>query len=98
MDGGKDAVEQISADRNLGKLEGNGAGVADDPRAGFDQSCLEAGQRPVGYLLGQISAVQEDTEIVGQCVKLKADGVVARIGCQVLTQAFATTTDMLNAA
>ena len=25
-------------------------------------------------------------------------GVVARIGCQVLTQAFATTTDMLNAA
>ena len=24
--------------------------------------------------------------------------VVARIGCQVLTQAFATTTDMLNAA
>ena len=27
-----------------------------------------------------------------------AGGVVARIGCQVLTQAFATTTDMLNAA
>ena len=26
------------------------------------------------------------------------NGVVARIGCQVLTQAFATTTDMLNAA
>ena len=26
------------------------------------------------------------------------EGVVARIGCQVLTQAFATTTDMLNAA
>ena len=76
MDGGKDAVEQISADRNLGKLEGNGAGVADDPRAGFDQSCLEAGQRPVGYLLGQISALQEDTGIAGQCVKLKADLVL----------------------
>ena len=76
MDGGKDAVEQISADRNPGKLEGNGAGVADDPRAGFDQSCLEAGQRPVGYLLGQISALQEDTGIVGQCVKLKADLVL----------------------
>ena len=29
---------------------------------------------------------------------LHQDGVVARIGCQVLTQAFATTTDMLNAA
>ena len=28
----------------------------------------------------------------------KVEGVVARIGCQVLTQAFATTTDMLNAA
>ena len=39
------------------------------------------------------------------CVKPAAEGrnlarmgVVARIGCQVLTQAFATTTDMLNAA
>ena len=30
--------------------------------------------------------------------KLHLGGVVARIGCQVLTQAFATTTDMLNAA
>ena len=36
------------------------------------------------------------------CMRFAANavrlGVVARIGCQVLTQAFATTTDMLNAA
>jgi len=71
LNGGKDAVEQISADRNLGNLEDNGAGVADDPCANFDQSCLEAGQRPVGHFLGQISALQEDTEIVGQCMQLQ---------------------------
>ena len=34
----------------------------------------------------------------GAAPKLLLYGVVARIGCQVLTQAFATTTDMLNAA
>ena len=34
----------------------------------------------------------------GVTAQLVSDGVVARIGCQVLTQAFATTTDMLNAA
>jgi len=35
LNDGKDAVEQISADRNLGNLEDNGAGVADDPCANF---------------------------------------------------------------
>ena len=34
----------------------------------------------------------------GKSTILEYLGVVARIGCQVLTQAFATTTDMLNAA
>ena len=34
----------------------------------------------------------------GYSYTIGTGGVVARIGCQVLTQAFATTTDMLNAA
>jgi len=37
---------------------------------------LQAGQRSGGHLLRQISAFQEDTDIVGQCMKLKADLVL----------------------
>ena len=43
----------------------------------------------IGY--ARCSTDKQDLSAQGQ-------GVVARIGCQVLTQAFATTTDMLNAA
>ena len=38
MDGGEDAVEEIARDRDLGQLEGDRAGVADDAgaaRSGF---------------------------------------------------------------
>lgn len=72
----KDVVEQINRDRHLSQLEGNGSGVMHDPCAGFDQTALQASQRPVGHLLRQISALQEDAEIVGQCVQLKADLVL----------------------
>ena len=39
-----------------------------------------------------------DVNACGADFRFSIRGVVARIGCQVLTQAFATTTDMLNAA
>ena len=42
-------------------------------------------------------AICDDGQITDS-FKVDMEGVVARIGCQVLTQAFATTTDMLNAA
>ncbi len=42
-----------------------------------------------------VSAAKPEEKRLGWFVPT---GVVARIGCQVLTQAFATTTDMLNAA
>lgn len=71
MYGCDDASEQIAADSNLGELEGYGAGVADTPRTDFDEPGLQAGQRPVGHLLWQVSALQEDTGIVGQGMKLK---------------------------
>ena len=72
----KDAVEQITRDSHLSKLEGNGSGVTHDPCAGFDQTALQASQRLVGHFIRHISALQEDAEIVGQCVQLKADLVL----------------------
>ena len=44
------------------------------------------------------AAVKAAETAPAEPIELKEKGVVARIGCQVLTQAFATTTDMLNAA
>lgn len=76
MNGRQDVTEQVATDRDLGQLERDGAGMTDDPRANFDQPCLEAGQRPVGYLLGKVCTLQEDPEIVGQCMKLKPNLVL----------------------
>lgn len=45
--------------------------MADNPRTDFDQPGLQAGQRPIGHLLGKVCALQEDAEIVCQCMKLK---------------------------
>ncbi len=42
--------------------------------------------------------VEGKAEINAAGIDFGEMGIVARIGCQVLTQAFATTTDMLNAA
>ena len=76
MNGRQDVTEQVATDRDLGKLERDGAGMTDDPCADFDQPCLEAGQRPVGHLFRQISGLQEDPEIVGECMKLKPNLVL----------------------
>jgi hypothetical protein len=40
LDGRKDAIEQISADRNFSKLEGDGSGVTDDTCANLYQPGL----------------------------------------------------------
>jgi hypothetical protein len=76
MDGREDAAEQRAADGHLSKLESDRPSVANDPCANFDEPGLQAGQRPVGYLLRQISTLQEDAEIVGQRMKLQADLVL----------------------
>lgn len=81
------AVEQSTTDYNFCELEGDYTGVTHTPCANFDQPSLQAGQRPIGYLLGKVCALQEHTEIVGQCVKLKSDFVlrhaIARQSCRV---------------
>jgi len=50
-------TEQSAANGNLGQLEGDSAGMADNPRTDFDQPGLQAGQRPVGHLLGKVCAL-----------------------------------------
>ena len=49
-------------------------------------------------ILSEASCQQCERIINREIENCLLTGVVARIGCQVLTQAFATTTDMLNAA
>jgi hypothetical protein len=65
------AVEKVTAYRNLSELERDGPGVSNDSGTNLYQPGLEDGQRPVSHLLGQVGLLQEDTEIVGQCMKLK---------------------------
>jgi len=77
LDGRDDASEQSTTHPNLGQLEGDGAGVTDGPRPDFNQPGLQAGQRPISHLLGQVGLLPEDTEIVGQCMQLKPYLVVA---------------------
>jgi hypothetical protein len=38
------AVEQITVDRDLGELERDGAGMADNACADFDQSAISSGR------------------------------------------------------
>jgi hypothetical protein len=81
--------EQITADRNLCELEGDGTGVTHDPCAKFDQPGLHPCQRTICYRLRKIRALQEHTKIAGHCVKLKSDFVldhaVARQSCPAFT-------------
>ena len=81
MDGHEDAPEQSATDSHLRQLKRDGTGMADEPRTVFDQPCLEAGQRPVCYLFRQISALQEDPEIVCQRRKLKPNLVLRHPFC-----------------
>jgi hypothetical protein len=52
VDGRDGTGEQIATHSHLGDLEGDCAGMADDPRTDFDQPGLQACQPPIGYLLG----------------------------------------------
>jgi hypothetical protein len=77
VDRGKDGAHHRAGDGHLGQLEGDGAGVAHDAGADLDQLQLQAGQRPVGYRLGQLDAAQEGGQVVGQCVQLQPHLIVA---------------------
>ena len=51
--------------------------MAHDAGHDLNQFQLQAGQRPVGHRLGQFDAAQERGQIVGQCVQLQPQLVVA---------------------
>ena len=63
MDGGEGAVEEIARDRDLGQLEGDRAGVADDAGADLDEPGLQARQRPRRDLVGQLGGLEEHAEV-----------------------------------
>ncbi len=76
LDSRENAIERVTSDADFSKLKGNGTGMSDDARTDFNQPGLQAGQRPIGYLVGQRGPLQEYTEILGQCMELQADLVL----------------------
>ena len=75
-DGCEDLAEDLPADRDLGQLEGDLAGVTHDPRAGLDEAVLDTCQRPVSDFFGQFSALEKAAKVVGQYMKLEPDCIV----------------------
>ncbi len=71
----QDVGEKVSRDCDLRQLESDIAAAADDLRADLDRLFLQARQRPVPDRFGRRQRAQEIAEIVGQRMKLKADGV-----------------------
>ena len=71
----QDVGEQISRNGNLSHLKRDTATVAHDLRADLDQLFLQACQRPVLDRLRFHQASQEVGEIIGKCMKLKANRV-----------------------
>ena len=78
MDGGKDDPDHRAGDRDLGQLEGDGAGVAHDEGPDVGQLELQARPRLVGHGLGQFEAAQEGCQIVGDRVQLQSPLVVSK--------------------
>jgi len=79
VDAAQDVSEQASRDGDLGKLECDVAPMAYDLRADLDELLSQCGQRPMFDRFGQGECPHEVAEIVGQCVKLKADGIVVEL-------------------
>ena len=76
-DGVDDLYEDAARYSHLGPLERDLARLAHDPRPDLDQAALDAGERPVRDVFGQVCALEETAGIVGQGVKLEPDFVIA---------------------
>ena len=75
VDQPQDFLEQFPRHRDLGHLEDDVAGMAHDLSPDLDELLLQARQRPVLDRLRQSQRSHEVSEIVGQRMKLKPDGV-----------------------
>ena len=65
--------EEISGNGDLGHLEANEARITDDLRADLDQLFTQRRHRPIPDRLRRRQSAHEVAEVVGQCVKLKAN-------------------------
>ena len=79
MDRRQDAVEQRAADRDFGELESDGPGMSNNSGTNLDQPGLKAGQRPIGHLFGQISALSAWPEFASTQRNLDGYGAIAAI-------------------
>ena len=75
IDQPQDFLEQFLRHRDLGRLEDDVAAMAHDLGADLHEFFPQAGQRPLFYRLRQSQRPHEVTEIVGQRMQLKPDGV-----------------------
>lgn len=77
MDGGEDAVEEIAWDCDLGELESDRTGMANNAGADLDEPRLQARQRPGHDLVRQLGGLTEHAEVVGLRMEMQADLVLS---------------------
>src|SRR5665213_2775613 len=70
-----DLREQLPWDRNLGHLKGDVATVPDNLCTDLDQFLAKARERPLFNRFGYRERAKEVPEIVGECMKLQANGI-----------------------
>ncbi len=69
--------EQSSGDSDFRELKGDITAMSHDLRADLDELLPKCRQRPVFDLLRQREGAQEVAEIIGECMELEPDLVVA---------------------
>ena len=69
--------KQRATHRDLCQLEGYLAGMAHNPCPDLDQAALDAGERPVRDVFGQVGTLEEAPHVVSQRMKLKSDLIIA---------------------
>ena len=62
---------------NLCQLEGDLARMAHHTCPDLDKAALDAGERPVGYVFGQVGMLEEAAKIIGQGMKLKPHLIIS---------------------
>ena len=70
-------AEDATRYSHLCQLERDLASMSNNPCPDLDEAALDTCQRPVRYFFGQVGTLKEATKVVGQCMKLQPDRVVA---------------------
>ena len=75
----QDFLEQASWDCNLGQLKCDVPAMADNFRTDLDQLLPQRRQRPLLHGIGQRQGTHEVAEVIGECMQLEPDGIVAEL-------------------